>query len=98
MNMNVIVLGVNQYSFQDKDSQRLIEGCSVHYVKLDAEESDDKRGYHPVKASLPQEQYGMFKGVGFPQECQASIEIDLGSKKNQLKIKSFKPVKKVAFS
>ena len=57
-----IVLSANQYSFDDKDAKKKVEGCGVHYILTDnlAPHADSERptkGYKPAKATLPMATY-----------------------------------------
>jgi hypothetical protein len=93
--LNVLILGVNKYEFLDDKSQKMVKGCSVHYVQLTHAHEEDKVGYFPTKASLPYEVFEQFRGQKFPMQGDASISFDLANKRNPIKVTAFSNLQNV---
>lgn len=91
--INVKVLGVNKYSFQEQGTNRTIEGCNVHFINEESTETERNVGFLPKKATLPYEAYETFIKKEFPFKAKAYLTVDFNGQKPQLKITNFEEVK-----
>jgi hypothetical protein len=98
LEVEVILLGVQPYSFKDKDSDRLVEGLNVFFIERKAEKSDFGIGFLPKKASLPKESYDFFKDLEFPYTAKVIADSRFTSRGVVTKVVNFKPVKKAVLS
>jgi hypothetical protein len=94
--LDVMILGVQKYEFEDEKTKRIVKGVSVHYCQLLHVNEDNKMGYFPAKASLSShEHYEQFVGLKFPLQGQATITFDLSNKKNPIKITGFNDLQNI---
>jgi hypothetical protein len=95
LNVEVILLGVQPYSFKDKDSDRLVEGVNVYFIERQAEKSDYGVGFVPKKANLPIQSFAFLKDLEYPYSARVITESRFTSRGVMTKIVDFKPDKKV---
>jgi hypothetical protein len=95
LNVEVILLGIQPYSFKDKDSNRLVEGVNVYFIEKQAEKSDFGIGFVPKKANLPIEAFDYLKQLDFPYSARVITESRFTNRGVMTKIVDFKPDKKV---
>lgn len=94
----VVMLGTSKYSFTDKESGRLVEGCSVHYLDVDRSfQGGDKAGYQPLKTTLDISLFDKYKHYQFPLFANCDIDINFNAKKPYLKILGFEPLETIPF-
>jgi hypothetical protein len=95
LNVEVILLGVQPYSFKDKETDRLVEGVNVYFIERQAEKSDFGVGFIPKKANLPIQAFAYLKELDFPYSARVITESRFTSRGVITKIIDFKPDKKV---
>lgn len=96
--LKVMILGAQQYSFEDDKTGREVSGTTIHYIQLDASTEENKVGYFPSKASLPYAEFYLFEGLEFPLLAEAKIKFDLSNKRNPIKITGFTLQDKVSIN
>lgn len=94
--VEVILLGVQPYSFKDKDSGRQVEGVNVFFIEKKSENSEYGVGFVPKKASLPIDTLPALKGLEFPYAAKVDIDQRFTSKGVMAKIVGFKPSRRVS--
>jgi hypothetical protein len=82
------VVGASRYSFEDKDSKRLVEGVNVFFLQ-DAS-NQDQIGQITSKVSLPISAWGGITQIKFPSDCEAFVEQQFTSKGIKSKVTSLK--------
>lgn len=87
--LQVMILGVSRYDFDDNKTGKNLKGCSVHYVQLTHSQEADKFGYFPAKANLSYEDFEAFQGLKFPLQADAEWTLDMSNKRNPVKIVGF---------
>jgi hypothetical protein len=92
--LQVLILGVSRYNFEDKDGKKLT-GTSVHYVQLSHSNENDKFGYFPAKANLSYDDFEVFRGLKFPLQADADWTLDMSNKRNPVKITGFSDLQNV---
>lgn len=79
MNITVTAVGAQIYSFNDRDTGRLVEGITVYY--LEDAKHDNKCGKLPQKISISDcSQWGEIKNYPFPCPVDVLTEQRLGGK------------------
>jgi len=81
----IIVLAVSAYSFTDKVTKKLVEGCTFHYVMTEDLTPVDEgemtfKGYKIAKATLSKDSFSKFGNV--PAIYEAVIDCAVDSKGN----------------
>ena len=66
------VTGASRYSFNDRDTGRLVEGVNVFFMQTAS--TADQVGKIPQKVSLPISAWDKVKAIPFPIDCEAVIE------------------------
>ncbi|WP_420769193.1 hypothetical protein ACNR9V_20690 (plasmid) [Parageobacillus thermoglucosidasius] len=94
--VEVILLGVQPYSFKDKDSGRQVEGVNVYFIERKSENSDYGVGFVPRKASLPMDVLPALKGLEFPYSAKVIVEQRFTNRGVMAKIVDFKPSRRVS--
>lgn len=97
IDVEVILLGVQPYSFKDRDTGRLVEGVNVYFIEKQAEKSDYGIGFLPRKANLPIDTLSVFKDLEFPFIAKVEVNSRFSSRGVATKIVGFKPIRKVNF-
>lgn len=90
--IKVIVTAISRYNFTDQDTGRQVQGCAVHYLDTQTNESQDTTGYFPGKANVDYLAYERLSRMEFPQICEAELVFNLASKNKTWKIKDFNPL------
>lgn len=93
--MQVVVLGANRYSFEDKSDGKTVEGCKVHYIQLSPTASDQVKGSVPQAANMPYGYFGELNKV--PGIYNAEIAPEMRGSKLTLVIRCFEFVAPVTF-
>jgi hypothetical protein len=63
------VVGATRYSFEDRESKRLVEGVNVWFMQ--ESEGKDAVGQIPAKVSLPIDTWEDVRYLPFPIDCEA---------------------------
>ena len=92
MNVQVTLLGVQSYSFQDKESGRQVEGTNCFFIEQAPANTDNKAGFVPNKATLPVEAFNDLKKLSFPCDCEAVVSTEFSNKGVRSKVTNFKPL------
>lgn len=71
-------VGARRYSFEDRDSKRLVEGVNIYY--LNEEVNDDVVGVIPAKVTLPYDAWNKVSRFPFPCACDATLTQTLTAK------------------
>lgn len=90
-NIKVLLIGVKRYSFEDKDSGRLIEGTKAHFLQMVAAEDDNTYGFIPAVTTMPYHYYEQAKKLEMPQLCDAILTLQLSGSKPSVKVTDFVP-------
>jgi hypothetical protein len=90
--IKVIVTAVSRYNFTDQDTGRQVQGCAVHYLDTQKNQSEHTMGYMPGKANVDYLAYDRLSRMEFPQICEAELVFNLASKNKTWKIKDFNPL------
>lgn len=98
IDVEVILLGVQPYSFRDRDTGRLVEGVNVYFVEKQAVEGDYGVGYLPRKASLPIDTFSTFKDLDFPLTARVEVDSRFTSRGVVTRVVGFKPGRKINFA
>lgn len=93
--VEVILLGIQPYSFKDKESGRQVEGVNVFFIERKSENSDYGVGFVPKKASLPIDTFPALKGLEFPYAAKVDVESRFTNRGVMAKIVGFKPSRRV---
>lgn len=93
--VKVTLLGVQSYSFQDKESGRQVEGTNCFFIEQAPANADNKAGFVPNKATLPVIAFDQLKHLSFPSDCEAVVSTEFTNKGVRSKITDFKPIKTV---
>lgn len=96
--VDVVVTGVTQYSFEDQNTGKLIEGCNVHFLNLETEENSNLVGYVPMKSAIPYDSFKKFSHLEYPQFCKATIKLLLSGKRPSVKFINFEPIGNINLS
>lgn len=94
--VEVILLGVQPYSFKDKESGRQVEGVNVYFIERKSENSDYGIGFVPRKANLPIDALPSLKSLEFPYSAKVDVESRFTSRGVIAKIVGFKPNRRVS--
>jgi hypothetical protein len=98
IDVEVILLGVQPYSFKDRETGRLVEGVNVYFIEKQAEKSDYGVGFVPKKANLPIDTLSTLKELEFPYTAKVDVDSRFTSRGVVTKVVGFKPVRKVNFA
>lgn len=82
----VLVCSINEYSFNDNETGKLIEGATVWVVPLSAND-DYTKGSKPQKFSMKLEDVHLFNSVQLP--AFADMHLDANISRNSLTLKGF---------
>lgn len=93
--VEVILLGVQPYSFKDKDSGRQVEGVNVFFIEKKSENSEYAVGFVPRKASLPIDYLSSLETLEFPYSAKVDVESRFTGRGVISKVVGFKPVRRV---
>lgn len=64
------VVGARRYSFNDRETGRLVQGVNVYYLGS-PENGEDTCGVIPAKVTLPYETFNKISSFPFPSICIA---------------------------
>jgi hypothetical protein len=95
LNVEVILLGVQPYSFRDRETDRLVEGLNVFFIEKSPETGQYGYGFLPKKANLPIEALEFFSNLEFPYNASVVTDSRFTSRGVVTKIIDFKPNAKV---
>ena len=90
----VLVCSINEYSFNDNETGKLIEGATVWVVPLSSDDEYTK-GSKPQKYSMKLEQVQQFKSVELP--VLADMHLKANISRNTLTLKGFDNFKEFGF-
>lgn len=76
--LKVNVIGAKRYSFNDRESGRLVEGVNVFYTR--PADGSDEIGEVTQKVTLPIDTFPKIKSFKFPANCEVVLEQKLSSK------------------
>lgn len=94
-NKTVVVLGVKRFSFANRETGEMVEGCNVFYYDPDLVQTKDEKGYMTAKAFLPLDHFDKFDGE-FPQTHKIEMSLRLQGNKPTLKVSGFTRVEENA--
>lgn len=86
MEMDIIVLGMNRYSFADRDTGELRQGTTIHYTLTTPLQEDNKIGHLPAKATFKYEMFDLFRTKKFPFKGKALCTLDPTNRANPIKV------------
>lgn len=92
--VQVTLLGVQPYKFNDKETGREVAGCNAYFLEQSEQNDEFGKGFIPKKASLPYEAFGVMKHYEFPTVADAILSTSFTAKGVRTKITDFKPIKK----
>lgn len=94
-NVEVTILGVSAYSFNDKETGRLVEGCNVWFIEKDPENNENAKGFVPRKATLPIDTFDKLKSLTFPHVAKAELTTKFSTRGAVTKITGFTGVRAI---
>lgn len=79
MDITLHVVGARRYSFNDRETGRLVEGVNVFYLSEDKTD-ENSCGQVPAKVTLPYHFFDKIKTFEFPATCKAQLQQTLTAK------------------
>lgn len=92
----MVILAYNQYSFEDKDTKRKIEGIKAEVITNYKENQVDKKGYFPSKIDLSENVLPKLQDLPALYDVDVSI-IPAGNRNTKNFIEDVKLIKKIDF-
>lgn len=85
MELEVLVIGVNQYRFNNRDTGEIVEGTKVTYIDLNQKQTG--KGYDVASASIDYDAIDQFEKV--PGIYKAKLGMTISGGKPRIRVDSF---------
>lgn len=92
--IELYVVGAKAYSFNDRETGRLVEGVNIFYLNEDKTDNQSV-GQVPAKVTLPFHFFDKVSTFKFPSLCKATLEQQLTAKGVKTKVVDLNFVKEL---